>query len=102
MGIIEVTTDVSNCSASQSTGPIYGAQGATLKFGNIDCSKQLSTKGGDTDLTLGLKGKGKKLNLMNLGFMQDFGNGLQTASQYGAQAYKIGKQVAPVAGQAMQ
>ena len=103
MGLIEVTTDVSNCNASQSTGPIYGAQGATLNFGNIDCSKELHTQGGGTDLTLGLKGgKGKKLNLMNLGFMEDFGNGLQTASQYGAQAYKIGKQVAPVAGQAMQ
>ena len=78
MGLIEVVTDVSNCNAHQDMkAPIYGAQGATINFGNIDCSKELNHQGGATDLTLGLKGgKGKKLNLMNLGFMQDFGNGL--------------------------
>ena len=104
MGLIEVVTDVSNCNAHQDiNAPIYGAKNAHITFGNIDCSKELSHKGGDTDFTLGLKGgKGKKLNLMNLGFMQDFGNGLQTASQYGSQAYKIGKTVAPYAGEAMQ
>ena len=69
MGIIEVTTDVSNCGASQKTGPIYGAQGATLKFGNIDCSKHTSTKGGRTDITVPPI---PALQLMNLGLLQDF------------------------------
>ena len=42
MGLIEVVTDVSNCNAHQDMkAPIYGAQGATINFGNIDCSKQL-------------------------------------------------------------
>ena len=38
--------------------------------------------------------------LMNLDFISDFGAGVQTASKYGADAYKIGKTVAPVAGDA--
>ena len=63
MGWIEVTTDVSNCNASQSmNAPIYGAQGATITFGDIDCSKELKNQGGKTDLNVGFK-----LNLMNLG-----------------------------------
>ena len=76
MGLIEVVTDVSNCNASQSmNAPIYGAQGATITFGDIDCSKELKHEGGKTDLTVGLKGK--KLNLMNLGLQQNFVNGFQ-------------------------
>ena len=64
MGLIEVVTDVSNCNASQSmNAPIYGAQGATITFGDIDCSKELKHEGGKTDLNVGFK----KLNLMNLG-----------------------------------
>ena len=38
--------------------------------------------------------------LMNLDFISDFGAGVQTASKYGADAYKIGKTVAPAAGDA--
>ena len=104
MGLVEVVTDVSNCNARQEmNAPIIIGAGGSFTSGNIDCSKDLTHTGGQTDLTVGLKGgKGKKLNLMNLGFIGDFGNGLQTASKYGAQAYKVGKQVAPVAGDAMQ
>ena len=99
MGLIEVTTDVSNCDAHQDMkAPIYGAQNATINFGDIDCTKHTETKGGKTDITAPIP----VLQLMNLGFLQDFGNGLQTASQYGSQAYKIGKEAAPYAGQAMQ
>ena len=44
--------------------------------------------------------KGVGPNLQNLDFLSDFGEGLQTASKYGADAYKIGKTVAPAAGDA--
>ena len=40
--------------------------------------------------------------LQNLDFFERLGKGMQDAAKYGSQAYKIGKQVAPVAGEMMQ
>ena len=39
--------------------------------------------------------------LQNLDFFESLGKGMQDAAKYGSQAYKIGKQVAPVAGDMM-
>ena len=82
MALAKVTVSEGRCNPNYHIGShIYGADGLTINIGSIDCRS--------------------KLNLMNLGFMEDFGNGLQKASQYGSQAYKIGKQIAPVAGEAL-
>ena len=81
MALVKVTTTGGRCNPSiEMSSHIVAADGATINIGSIDCRS--------------------KLNLMNLDFMEDFGNGLQKASQYGSQAYKIGKQIAPVAGEA--
>ena len=72
LALVGVKTTGGRCNPSFNIHePIYGAEGLKVHIGSIDCSS--------------------KLNLMNLGFMEDFGNGLQKASQYGSQAYKIGK-----------
>jgi len=42
------------------------------------------------------------MQLQNLGFLNDLGHGMESAAKYGSQAYKIGKTVAPYAGEAMQ
>ena len=42
------------------------------------------------------------MKLQNLGFLDDLGHGMESAAKYGSQAYKIGKTVAPYAGEAMQ
>ena len=41
------------------------------------------------------------VKLQNLGFLDNLGDGLESAAKYGSKAYKVGKTVAPHAGQAL-
>ena len=93
MGLVEVVTDVSNCNAKQEmNAPIIIGANGSFTSGDIDCRKQLNNKGGETNITVPPI---PALQLMNLGLLQDFRNGLQTSPQYASQA-------SPYVGQAMQ
>ena len=91
-------------STQQSTNPntfyspvSYGGNIISGDVGNgpIGITGQTTAEGGKFDFKLDMP---MPMQLQNLDFFSDFGAGLSSAAKIGADAYKVGKQVAPVAG----
>ena len=70
--------------------------------GGVALSGGSEAGGGSFDFKLDMPMPIPAMQLQNLGFLNDLGHGMESAAKYGSQAYKIGKTVAPYAGEAMQ
>ena len=90
-------------SSSPTTMFVPVAFGGNINAGDIGngaVSQTGSSEGGGGEFGFKLDipmPKAPKLQLQNLDWMSDFGNGLSQAAKYGSQAYKIGKDIAPTA-----